>query len=49
MDRSEFIRTFVFAPALAGGLADKAFNDTVESTVRRLSGSRNFTTWWPGI
>lgn len=49
MDRSEFIRTFIFAPAIAGGLADEAFSDAGESNVRRLSCSRNFTTWQPGM
>ena len=47
MDRSEFIRSFVFAPVIAGRLGGIPFQDSQDGGVRRLSLKRNFTSWRP--
>jgi amidase len=47
MERSEFIRTFIFAPAVAAGIPKNFFQEAHEGSVRRLSRERNFTTWYP--
>jgi amidase len=47
MDRSEFIKTILLAPAVAGGFAVDSLQEAQEGGVRRLSHDRNFTTWRP--
>jgi amidase len=49
MDRSAFIRSIIFAPAIAGGLAGSSLQELQEGGVRRLSWKRNFTVWRPGM
>jgi amidase len=47
MERSEFIKTILLAPAFAPGIAGDYFQKAQEGGVRRLSRERNFTTWLP--
>jgi amidase len=47
MDRSEFIRSFIFAPAIVQGLAGTSFQETKDNGLRRLSRESNFTSWKP--
>ena len=49
MDRSEFIRTVLLAPAVAAGFAGSTLQETLERGVRRLSRDRYFTTWRPAM
>lgn len=46
MDRSEFMKTLLFAPVTAG-LKDNFLQAEQTEGVRRLSRDRNFTTWLP--
>lgn len=47
MDRSEFIRTILMAPAFAAGTGGNFFRDEWAGSVRRLSREKYFTTWRP--
>ena len=49
MDRSDFIRTFLLAPAFAAGAGGDFFKDAPEKNVRRLSRDKYFTTWKPAM
>ena len=47
MERSDFIKTILFAPAFTPGIAGNYLQKAQEGGVRRLSRERNFTTWRP--
>ncbi len=47
MERSDFIKTILLAPAFTPGIAGNYFQKAQEGGVRRLSRERNFTTWRP--
>jgi len=47
MDRSEFIRSFIFAPAIAHGVAGSYLQESQDAGVRHLSCKRSFTSWKP--
>jgi amidase len=49
MERSDFIKTILLAPAFTPGIAGDYFRKAQEGGVRRLSRERNFTTWRPGM
>jgi amidase len=49
MERSDFIKTILLAPAFAPVIAGDYFQKAQEGGVRRLSRERNFTTWRPGM
>jgi len=49
MDRSEFIRSFVFVPAFAQSFSKGSLQETGEGGVRRLSLERNFNSWQPSM
>lgn len=49
MDRNEFIRTFLIAPALAAGIGGESLKKVWQGDVRRLSREKSFTTWRPGM
>jgi amidase len=49
MDRSEFIRTVLLAPAFAAGAGGNFLKDASAGNVRRLSREKYFTTWRPGM
>ena len=49
MERSEFIKTILLAPAIAGGFAGEILQEAQEGGVRRLSRERYFTTWRPDM
>jgi amidase len=47
MDRSEFIRSFIFSPAIFQGLAEGSFQERHDNGILRLSSDHNFTSWLP--
>ena len=49
MDRSDFIKTFLLAPAVAAGYPGSVFQETIGTGLRRLSRDKNFTIWEPGM
>jgi amidase len=49
MDRSEFIKTFLFIPAVSEGFIKDSLKGLQEEGVRRLSRDSYFTTWLPGM
>jgi amidase len=49
MDRSKFLRTVVFTPAMASGLSYSRGQSSETPGMRRLSASHYFTTWKPGM
>ena len=47
MDRSEFMRTLLFAPAVVPGFLDDPVQSSQTGSLHRLLRDRNFTTWRP--
>ena len=47
MDRSEFMKTLMFAPVVTAGFKDNILNAEQTEGVHRLSRDRNFTRWHP--
>ena len=47
MERSDFIKTLLLAPAFSPGITGDSFQKEQEGGVRRLSRDRNFTIWQP--